>query len=662
MITLIKKSNAAQYNLLYEQAENMLKTHDDQGNEVAIGDANAIMSQFILDEEGNPTEEENHISSLEEYFSYIKELSRLDKKFTMLPLDEDIFEIDLDTRAITVPSTFAKNGISVQGDEVAEVVYFKCNRYFDSVDLSTRDIFIQWESAAKDADGNVIKGVSVPWVIDLETGYPDYIIFGWPLSTKITAAPGTVKFAVRFYEWNADLQQITYSLSTLTQTATIKPSLDYMLKDIIMDGSLIDDARDLILDRFENTVPVNVDGEAADPEILAYLVKRGGVNFVVLPEEASFARQCLAEDVDGFKANAIELAVSASSADAGRLSYEWKRQALPSYEGEQPQNVVIPSEIKMIETADEARVEGKVYYQVIPNSDPVAYQIYTGDFVSDDPEVELPTIYEKVSAAQVDATGRYSVVITNRVNRATGTTTSAICLVPAPEAPVINADVAARAALRADDYVATLSVGAEAPDEGKLTYQWKRLAPGAETAEVIEGANAAEYAIEGSAEVIDGVAVGDGSYFVEITNNLNKEKNMVVSAACRVTHGASKPLIALAADTQANMRYEVAGVTGIGVEASIDAAAGESRSEEDSLTYQWYRYTVGSDRTSEVDHQKAAALEYEVDDDILIPGATEARYTPVLTDVGYALFCEVTNTYNGDQAKICSPFVDILQG
>lgn len=648
MITLIKKSNATAYNWLYEQAELDLKT-------------NGIMTEYKLDSEGKPTEEVNHITSLEEYFSYIKELSVLNKiKYTTLPLDEDVFEIDLNTRTITVPAAFAKNGISVQGDEIAEVVYFRCNRYFDAVDLQTRRVFIQWESAAKDENGKAIKGVSVPWSVDYESE-PGYIIIGWPLSTKITSAPGTVKFSVRFYEWNEDLQQITYSLSTLVQTATIKPGFDYDLKEMILDGSLIDDARSLILDRFENTIPVNAQGEAANPEIIGYLVRKGTVNFTILTPDTAFERQCLAENEEGFKANPIELAITAVSEDAGRLSYEWKRRPLDRAEGDQ--FVLIPSELKYIVTADTDRVEGKLYFEKV-SDDPEAYQVYEGVFSGDPDEPEenqpeIPTIYERVSAASVDSTGYYKVLITNRVNNATGNTESLICIVPAPEAPVINTDVAERAALRANDYDVTLSVGAEAPDEGKLTYQWKRIAPGAEQAEVIEDANEAEFVVNGTEEVIDGVAVGDGTYFVEITNNLNKEANMIVSSACRVTHAASIPEVALDANTEPNMRFNVAFEIGVGVDAEIKAEAGESRTEADSLTYQWYRYSVGSDTTSELDHQKAANGLYEVDGDTPIPEATEARYMPTLADAGKVLFCQVTNTYNGDAASICSPFIDL---
>ena len=156
MITRITRDNAANYRNLYEKAEQLLKSA-------------GVMSEYILDDQGNPTEEVNKISSLEEYFSYMKNLTQLDKHFTMLPLDEDVFEIDLNTRQITVPPAFAKNGISVQGDEVAEIVYFKTDRFYDATDLApdpigdddedTIGIYIQWESSAEDENGKPISGV-----------------------------------------------------------------------------------------------------------------------------------------------------------------------------------------------------------------------------------------------------------------------------------------------------------------------------------------------------------------------------------------------------------------------------------------------------------------------------------------------------------------------
>lgn len=676
MITLIKSSNAARYSKLYNDAEFLLKQE-------------GIMTEHkIVD--GVETDEINEITSLEEYFSYIKDLSRLKPEYyTMLPLDEDIFEIDLNTRTINVPATFAKNGISVQSDEIAEIVYFKCDRYFDAVDLSTRDILIQWESAAKDDEGKVIKGVSVPWTINYEIA-PGYIIFGWPLSTKITSAPGTVKFSVRFYEFNTDLQQITYSLSTLVQTATIKPGFDYDLKEMLTDGSLVDDARDLILDRFENTIPVNADGVAADPEILGYLVRKG-VNFELLQPNELFERQCLGI-IDGFTTGTIELAVAAFSEDAGRLSYEWKRQELPQLEGETPQFVLIPSELKYIVTADDDRKTNKLYYEKISND---TYRVYDGIFKNDPstPQenwVEIPTIYERVSAASVDSVGRYRVDIENRVNNAHGNTTSLICLVPAPEAPIIvdeddqdegrpTGDVAERATLVANnDYAVTLSVDAVSPEEaegGKLTYQWYHIAPGAsrtEATEIFDQEDAnygkeSSLLIQGSADVVDHVAAGDGTYYVKIVNNLNKEINEITSSDCRVTHGASTPIVAIDRRvTEPDMYINDVRTTGISITAQIDDAFGESRTEEDSLTFQWFRYTpTGGVDAANLDRQHAEAGTYERDEDDLAmtePSTDLNSLTYVPNMGGYFYYCEVVNTYNGTKATICSPFINVING
>ena len=676
MITLVTKDTATRYNYLYTQAEKMLKD-------------NGVMTEYKI-RDGVQTDEENHISSLEEFFSYIEEISRLEPRYTILPIDEDVFEIDLNTRAISVPASFAKNGISVQGDEIAEIVYFRCNRFFDATDLAERDIYIQWESAAKDDEGNVIKGVSVPWVIDLVSGYPNHIIFGWPLSTKITKAPGTVKFSVRFYEWDRDLQQITYSLSTLTQTATIKPSLDYDLKQIQLDGSLIDNVNDLILDRFENSHIVNApDSLAADPEILGYFVRKGNnVEFYQLSEdpaaENSFLRQCLGEvEEDGltFKKAPIELAIAAMSDDAGRLTYEWRRQGLaPAGSEEELPNVLIPSEFKYIETLDDHAIEGKLYFKKI-SSNPDVFEPYPEAFEQSDEYNENAgeeiKIYERVNAAQVTTIGKYSCKILNRVNNATGKAFSLICLVPAPEAPIINenGDLPIREHLDTDTLQVALHVDAEAPDEGTLTYEWYRIAPGSSEAiqiiadpeDVEHRADREEYVVIGQNAVIDGVAVGDGTYFVKITNNLNMEdaenmaKNTIFSRRCRVTHAASNPIVELdARTTDENVSFSTASVTGIDIIAEIDAAANESRTDEDQLLYQWYKYdTTGlSQEKIASDKNDCAQGIYEVKaSDSMLSGATEPHYVPLVPG---SYICLVTNIYNESEAIVSSKMIDVL--
>lgn len=136
------------------------------------------------------------ITTLEEYFAHIADLSLINRKYTVLPLDEPYFEINTNTRAITIPADFKKNGVAVQGDDLAEVLYFKVDRYFDYMDLNNCEIFIQWETP-KASDGTIIKSASPAYIRDIESE-PGKLIFGWILDNSITGASGNLKFSVRF--------------------------------------------------------------------------------------------------------------------------------------------------------------------------------------------------------------------------------------------------------------------------------------------------------------------------------------------------------------------------------------------------------------------------------------------------------------------------------
>jgi len=50
----------------------------------------------------------------------------------LMPADEEIFEIDANTRTITVPAKIKKNGIGVYGDHRAEMIVLAVDRYFDN--------------------------------------------------------------------------------------------------------------------------------------------------------------------------------------------------------------------------------------------------------------------------------------------------------------------------------------------------------------------------------------------------------------------------------------------------------------------------------------------------------------------------------------------------
>ena len=76
------------------------------------------------------------VENLEQFFGSIQEIAALDSKYLRLPLDEPMFEIDANSRKINVDATpFKANGLSVQGDHLAETVFFKIDRYYDTMDL-----------------------------------------------------------------------------------------------------------------------------------------------------------------------------------------------------------------------------------------------------------------------------------------------------------------------------------------------------------------------------------------------------------------------------------------------------------------------------------------------------------------------------------------------
>jgi hypothetical protein len=148
MITKINSKVADKYTVLFEKATTELKNNVKTAEAIQkrINDANSKLPEtetpFDFDTFG--------IGSLNEYFAMLQDLVNIEslteeeKAFYLrLPLDEDVFAINADTRVITVPANFARNGVGVQGDESAEVLYFTIDRYFDSMDLARSDVDIR---------------------------------------------------------------------------------------------------------------------------------------------------------------------------------------------------------------------------------------------------------------------------------------------------------------------------------------------------------------------------------------------------------------------------------------------------------------------------------------------------------------------------------------
>lgn len=197
MIVQINQNNSDKYRKLFTEAYEFLESLND--SPVTPG--------------------KNQFSSLAEYYGHIADLFNQAKyEYIMVPLDEEPFNIDLNTRTITVPSSFNKC-TSVQNDVLAETIIFVTDRYFDFMDLANVNIYVQWTTP----DG--FNGATRVEMRDLESE-PGKIKFAWPLNNLITKVPGTVKFAVRFFALdNNNEQTLAYSLNTLASEIIIKPAL-----------------------------------------------------------------------------------------------------------------------------------------------------------------------------------------------------------------------------------------------------------------------------------------------------------------------------------------------------------------------------------------------------------------------------------------------------
>ena len=618
MITYVNSENARKYSVLFDKASEALNQQTiDAG--IELNDSNTV-----------------EISSLAEYFENIKTLTLIDKKYTILPVDEGVFSIDANQRSIEVPADFKKNGIGVQGDEIAEILYFKIARYFDATDLNETEIYIQWEAP----DGT--KGLSKEWVRDVESE-PGYIIFGWPICSDITKQAGDVKFAVRFYKiltGASGEKFLAYSFGTLTQTVAVKPSLDF---DILLDpeelNEIVHDHEEFIKIRMVNSDPQ--DSYATPAEDPVYTLNLSGH-----PYEGSDAAAVVSAPevwqnlVDGH----LILHVQATSPDAGVITYNWyKLGNLSESLNGVDEYIEVPAPA---EGEDRTLSTAKPYYtrRLRPGTeDEYAYSLYTGE--------EYPlegALYERVSKLDVTATGKYYAVANNRVGSSNAELESNLIEVPYPATPLLDGD---GIALVGEDAIPVLDDGVSVeallqpidgeaaikPHQGELTYEWRYHAPNAE--------NIAEVDPEAEVAVISGqtgrvlpltAANDEGFYSVIAKNSLNGEReDSVESALVRITRAPQE--IVILQDDLGIENYS--GVARVG--STLVVSLAETQPNHDAISYQWFK----------------AIGEASDEDDIAIEGATTNTITAGRE--GGTFYCIVTNTYNGQTKKAKSPIVTV---
>lgn len=166
------------------------------------------------------TEDGMNIDSLGEYFSILDILKDIHPRFLRLPIDEDLFVINANTRQIAFPQN--DYVYAVLGDKNAETIYFDIDRYYDIFDLGSKDIQVLIQ-AEKVINGETKSFLFSATDKDVDSK-PGHVIFGWVLPDDITSTSGIVRFSVRFYLMDGN-NKLIFSLGTLPLSLSVENSL-----------------------------------------------------------------------------------------------------------------------------------------------------------------------------------------------------------------------------------------------------------------------------------------------------------------------------------------------------------------------------------------------------------------------------------------------------
>lgn len=211
------------------------------------------------------------ISTLDEYFQHLNEISLKDPSLIILPLDEEKFFIDGNSRKITVPQAFTKNGVGVQGDHYAEYIYFEIDRYFENIDFGSPSII----AVVEFIDANQQKHFTKAW-IKYTDEKSSKVTIGWPITQDVTSKAGSIKFSVRLFELEGNSYK--RSFGTLIGQLVVNPSLDFAISKAEIDniqGNLNDDVEKQVLDRMISSPAADYSKDKVVSPVFLFRYKEG---------------------------------------------------------------------------------------------------------------------------------------------------------------------------------------------------------------------------------------------------------------------------------------------------------------------------------------------------------------------------------------------------
>ena len=500
------------------------------------------------------------------------------------------------------------------------------DRYFDAMDLNNTEIYIEWETP-KGKDGTVTKSVSETYLkmIDDEN-YPGKLIFGWAISDAITKDSGTLKFSVRFVQWNDEKKKVVYSFNTLTAQVTIHPNLGLDLENDKYD---IDNCNDRLLDRIMHSEVVG-GIQAAIPYYLQ--------NLVVLEDGYDIE--------DNHTTGTYNLSVVAAASDTGVVSYVWKRADIDENNvcddiwveklGTLKMELIIEDELKdMNYILPEDHVyhlkNGNGSYQLLPKAYYNLKAANTTNWFNDKfGSTEIPNIYEQRSILTVEEYGMYKVEARNRIFNSLSTKQSNIVIFKRPEPVVMdNTNQTVDKHIIYEDKAATLAP-VVIESVGDLEYQWFK-----DDEEVVDGNELVYNATE------------PGMYKLSVVRIRNRATTRGESIKYRVTNAPVVPTF-VKGTYDGNKIYSVQGLEKgkeiISIEWNNDI-------EADNFHISWFLYR-GDKGMDDLEIAKFTVLGSV---NISEFNPTEAKYAEIFTEAGENVegyyYAIVKNELNGTESE-----------
>lgn len=526
--------------------------------------AQEVLSKYgQTNSEGNRVTEAVTISNIDDYFGVLKALAEIEQRaesgniseyidpiFTILPATEETFNIDANSRKISIPDNFAKYGAGVQGDEIAEILYFSIDRYFDAMDLAEMDILIQWKHSA---DNDLPESLSATYKKSL-TLQPGKIVFGWPITKEMTERSGNIQFSVRFYRRQNNT--LIYNFSTLPAQVKIQSGLDFELNDESI--ALAINKNTAIYNNLRNSVPANIAYVVAAPVFEARWVQAQDSDELVPANQPTY-------DLP------ITLAAKAKFADnddgeisGNGISYSWYKEGNS-----------VPMESThgyKIATQGEYNNDKEIYY-ILNNG---VYEPYYSDGNPFDDE-DVDNVYVRYGKFVPAAAGVYYVKATNAyTHNSSIATDSEKWTIPGPSDPDFTYNNNDRNIIMELD--SAVAIGAVVKNNDQLKsdkwYQSNNATFDNQAKEVV-GVNGETY-----------TPTAEGYYFREVVISRNNEDKIVQSQSVWARHQAS---------AIANLQYLVNGSVVTNLAVNIDSVLGitfDSLTFSSTISYQWYHNGV----------------------------------------------------------------------